>query len=85
MNSLEVTAGFISLVEAAPLIIAKELGFAGEEGFVLSLRRAPSWSTLRDMLVIGQIEAAHMLSPLPVAKALGLGSVTERIGVLSVK
>lgn len=84
MTSVEITAGFIPLVDAAPLIIARELGFAEEEGFVLNLRRAPSWSTLRDMLVVGQIEAAHMLSPLPVAMALGLGGVTERIDVLSV-
>lgn len=76
--------GFIALVDAAPLIIAHELGFAAEEGLALSLTRAPSWSTLRDMLAVGQIEAAHMLAPVPVATALGVGGVSTRIDALSV-
>lgn len=76
--------GFIALVDAAPLIVAHELGFAAEEGLALSLTRAPSWSTLRDMLAVGQIEAAHMLAPVPVATALGVGGVATRIDALSV-
>ena len=76
--------GFIALVDAAPLIVAHELGFASEEGLALSLTRAPSWSTLRDMLAVGQIEAVHMLAPVPVATALGGGGVVTRIDALSV-
>lgn len=82
--TLTLTAGFIPLVDAAPLIIARELGFAEEEGLNLELRRAPSWATLRDLLALGQIEAAHMLSPTPVAMALGLGGMTTRLDALSV-
>ena len=33
----------------------------------LELRRAPSWSSIRDMLRYGRVDAAHMLSPVPVA------------------
>ncbi|XDB00378.1 CmpA/NrtA family ABC transporter substrate-binding protein (plasmid) [Sulfitobacter sp. LCG007] len=84
MSALELTAGFIPLVDAAPLVVAREIGFAEEEGLSLSLVRAPSWSMLRDMLVLGQIEAAHMLAPVPVAMALGLGGLSDRIDVLSV-
>lgn len=76
--TLTLTAGFMPLVDAAPLIIARELGFAEEEGLNLALRRAPSWATLRDLLALGQIEAAHMLSVTPVAMALGLGGMTIR-------
>ncbi len=65
--------GFIPLVDAAPLIIARELGFAREEGLSLTLHRAASWSMLRDMLDFGQVAAAQMLSVVPVARALGLG------------
>ena len=70
--TVSLTAGFIPLVDMAPLAIAREIGFAEEEGLELQLVRAPSRSTLRDMLALGQIEAAHMLSPVPVAAALGL-------------
>jgi NitT/TauT family transport system ATP-binding protein len=55
--------GFIPLVDAAPLIVAEEMGFAAEEGPALDLVRAPSWSALRDQLSFGRVDAAHMLSP----------------------
>lgn len=84
MSTVLLNAGFIPLVDAAPLIIARELGFAEEEGLELALRSAPSWSTLRDMLVLGQLEAAHMLAPVPVAMALGLGGLNTRIDALMV-
>lgn len=82
--TLTLNAGFIPLVDAAPLIIARELGFAEEEGLALNLSKAPSWSTLRDLLALGQIDAAHMLAPVPIAMALGLGGMTTRLDVLSV-
>lgn len=84
MRTLPLTIGFMPLVDAAPLIIARELGFAEEEGLALTLQSAPSWSTLRDRLILGQIEAAHMLSPVPVAMALGLGGLPTQLDALSV-
>ncbi|WP_428927165.1 CmpA/NrtA family ABC transporter substrate-binding protein [Marinibacterium sp. SX1] len=84
MSTTELKAGFIPLVDAAPLVVARELGFAEEEGLDLRLDRAPSWSTLRDWVAMGQIDAAHMLSPVPVAAALGLGGIAVRLNALSV-
>ena len=75
--------GFVPLVDAAPLIVAEAMGFAEEEGLALDLVAAPSWSTLRDLLAVGQVAAAQMLAPVPVALALGLGG-TARFEVLSV-
>jgi ABC-type nitrate/sulfonate/bicarbonate transport system substrate-binding protein len=75
--------GFLPLVDAAPLILADAMGFAEEEGLALELVAAPSWSALRDLLAVGQVTAAHMLAPLPVALALGLGG-PARFEVLSV-
>ena len=67
--------GFVPLTDAAPLVIAREIGFAAEEGIDLRLHRAPSWSTLRDRLALGTLDAAHMLAPVPVAMSLGLGGL----------
>ncbi|MGL4281701.1 MAG: CmpA/NrtA family ABC transporter substrate-binding protein [Albidovulum sp.] len=75
----EVALGYMPLVDAAPLIVAAEFGFAEEEGLHLSLVRAASWSMLRDMLDIGHVAAAQMLSVVPVARALGLGGGTEAL------
>lgn len=71
------TLGYIPLVDAAPLVVAAEFGFAEEEGLHFDLRRAASWSLLRDMLDFGVVEAAQMLSVVPVARALGLGGGTR--------
>ncbi|PTQ75974.1 ABC transporter substrate-binding protein [Celeribacter persicus] len=84
MRGTLLSVGFIPLVDAAPLIVAQEMGFAAEEGIALDLRRAPSWSSVRDMLSFGQVEAAHMLSPVPVATALGLGGAGAKLSAVSV-
>jgi NitT/TauT family transport system ATP-binding protein len=84
MKGTVLSVGFIPLVDAAPLIVAQEMGFAAEEGIVLELRRAPSWSSLRDMLSFGQVDAAHMLSAVPVASALGLGGARAKLSAVSV-
>ncbi|MEM1351919.1 MAG: ABC transporter substrate-binding protein [Pseudomonadota bacterium] len=84
MRRAALSVGFIPLVDAAPLIVAHEMGFAAEEGISLDLRRAPSWSSLRDMLSFGQVDAAHMLSTLPVAAAMGLGGISTPLAAVSV-
>ena len=69
---IPVRAAFLALTDAAVLVVARERGFAEEEGIALSLVRDTSWATLRDRLVYGQVQAAHMLAPLAVAVTLGL-------------
>lgn len=84
MSLTPLSVGFIPLVDAAPLIVAQDMGFAAEEGIALDLRRAPSWSSLRDMLSYGKVDAAHMLAPVPVATALGLGGAGAPLSVVSI-
>src|SRR3546814_18971787 len=62
----------LPLTDVAVLAVARERGFAEEEGLHLDLVRTTSWATLRDRLVFGQVQAAHMLAPLAVAVTLGL-------------
>lgn len=67
-----VRAGFIPLVDAAPLIAASRLGFAEAEGLRIDLLRETSWATLRDRLAVRHLDIAHMLGPMALADALGL-------------
>ena len=69
------TAGFVPLVDAAPLIAAAELGFAAAESLELRLARQASWASLRDHLNLGHLDCAQALAPLPIAAALGIGQV----------
>ncbi|MGE0700597.1 MAG: CmpA/NrtA family ABC transporter substrate-binding protein [Hyphomicrobiaceae bacterium] len=67
-----IRAGFIPLLDAAPVIVAREMGFAEREGLDLILTRETSWATLRDRLAVSQLDVAHVLAPLPIATNLGL-------------
>ncbi|MCG6659312.1 ABC transporter substrate-binding protein [Halomonas campisalis] len=66
------TLGFIPLLDAALLIIAREYGFFAEQGLEVTLSRENTWSTLRDKVAAGLLDGAQMLSPLPLAMSLGL-------------
>ena len=46
MKTVTLSAAYIPLVDAAPLIVAQEMGFAEAEGLSLDLIRAPSWSSV---------------------------------------
>lgn len=76
--------GYVPLVDAAPLILAQKLGYAEAEGIGLNLHAQPSWSALRDGVALGSLDAAHMLSPLPVSMSLGLGGLPTPMDALMV-
>jgi NitT/TauT family transport system ATP-binding protein len=63
--------GFLPLVDAALPILAHELGFAAREGIQIELVRDMTWATVRDRLLYGHTDAAHMIAPLAIATALG--------------
>ena len=84
MSLTVLTCGYVPLVDCAPLIVAKELGFAEDEGIALELVAQPSWSATRDMLALGHLDAAHLLSPMPIAMSLGLGGLPGEIDALMV-
>ena len=50
-----------------------EQGFAAAEGLDVMLVRETSWANIRDRLIVGHFDAAHMLGPMAVASTLGVG------------
>ena len=72
---MKVILGFMPLLDCASLVVAAERGFAAEEGLELALVRETSWANIRDRVVIGHFDAAHMLGPMTVASTLGIGHV----------
>jgi len=72
-DSSVIVAGFIPLLDCAPLVVASECGFAQNEGIELTLVRETSWANIRDRIVVGHFDVAHMLGPMAVASTLGIG------------
>ena len=71
--SEKLTIGFLPLVDACLPILARELGFAEEDGLDLELTRDVTWATVLDRLLYGHTDAAHMLAPLAIATTMGIG------------
>lgn len=79
MSHSSVIVGFIPLLDCAPLIVAAEKGFAAAENLDLTLVRETSWANIRDRVIVGHFDAAHMLGPMAVASTLGIGHVQVSI------
>ncbi len=62
--------GFMPLSDCASLATQ---GFAQPYGLTLNLKRQPSWASLRDKLVSGELDAAHSLYGMIYAVHLGIG------------
>ena len=69
------TLGYMRLSDAAPLVLAKEGGLFARYGLEVQLRREVSWANLRDKLVVGELDAAQLLAPLPLMTSLGAGGL----------
>lgn len=74
-----VTLGFIPLTDCAVLAVAREKGFAAQEGVALELVREVSWANIRDKVLLGHLHGAQMLAGMPIAAALGINQVPMRM------
>ncbi|AMJ59267.1 CmpA/NrtA family ABC transporter substrate-binding protein [Bosea sp. PAMC 26642] len=79
--TLHLRVGFMPLVDCALVVLAKDEGFAEQEGLSLELVREVSWSNLRDKLNVRLLDAAHMLGPAAIAATLGIGGVRAPMAV----
>ena len=74
------TLGYIALMDASPLVIAKEKGLFAKHGVPdVEVAKQASWGATRDNLVLGSenngIDGAHILTPMPYL--ISTGKVTQ--------
>ncbi|MGA7385825.1 MAG: CmpA/NrtA family ABC transporter substrate-binding protein, partial [Methylocella sp.] len=67
--------GYVPLTDAALLHVAKAQHFAAARGVEIELVADSSWANIRDKLVAGHFDAAHMLAPAAIAVSLGIGQI----------
>jgi NitT/TauT family transport system ATP-binding protein/nitrate/nitrite transport system substrate-binding protein len=77
--SRTINLGYVQLTDSAPLLMAKKLGFFERYGLDVCLHPQPSWSTLRDRLDAGILDAAQLLAPMPLANQLGLSGSQQAL------
>jgi len=70
----DLSIGFIPITCATPIIMAEPMGFYAKHGLNAKVRKAAGWAVVRDWAVNKEVDAAHMLSPMPLALTLGAGS-----------
>ena len=70
----DLTIGFIPITCATPIIMAEPMGFYAKHGLNAKVRRAAGWAMVRDWSINKDVDAAHMLSPMPLSITLGAGS-----------
>ncbi len=74
--------GFIPLTDCAPLAIAAAKGFDQKYGITLVASKEASWAAVRDKLVAGELDAAHILYGLLYGLELGIASKPQAMANL---
>lgn len=72
-----IRVGLLKLTDAAPIIVAQELGLFAAEGLDVVLSVEPSWANVADKLSYGLLDGAVMLPPLAFAVTLGLRGAAQ--------
>jgi len=78
------TVGYIPITCASPIVLADPLNFYAKHGLKVTLRKYGGWADIRDAFIAGEVDASHLLSPMPLAISEGYGSakVPTRLAAL---
>jgi nitrate/nitrite transport system substrate-binding protein len=79
----EVKIGFIPLTDCASVVMASELGFDKKYGVKIIPSKEASWAGVRDKLVNGELDFAHVLYGLVYGVHLGVGGPKKDMAVLA--
>jgi nitrate/nitrite transport system substrate-binding protein len=74
LEKKDLKVGFIPITCATPIIMAKPMGFYEKHGLNVDVIKTAGWAVVRDKTINKEYDAAHMLSPMPLAITLGAGS-----------
>ncbi len=78
----EVKVGFIPLTDCASVIIASVMKFDEKYGIKITPSKEASWASVRDKLVNGELDAAHVLYGLIYGVHTGIGGPKKDMAIL---
>jgi nitrate/nitrite transport system substrate-binding protein len=70
----DLKVGFIPITCGTPIIMAQPMGFYAKHGLNVEVIKTAGWAVIRDKTLNKEYDAAHMLSPMPLAITMGVGS-----------
>lgn len=85
LEKTDLQVGFIPITCATPIIMSEPLGFYQKHGLNVKVVKMPSWAAVRDSAIAGELDAYHMLAPMPIAMTLGLGSASFGVKLASIE
>ncbi|MGA1621551.1 MAG: ABC transporter substrate-binding protein [Synechocystis sp.] len=85
LEKTDLQVGFIPITCATPIIMSEPLGFYKKYGLNAKVVKMPSWGAVRDSAIAGELDAYHMLAPMPIAMTLGLGSASFGVKLASIE
>jgi nitrate/nitrite transport system substrate-binding protein len=74
LEKKDLKVGFIPITCATPIIMAAPMGFYAKNGLNVEIIKTAGWAVIRDKTINKEYDAAHMLSPMPLAITMGAGS-----------
>ena len=77
LEKTAVKVGFIPITCATPIIMADPMGFYKKQGLDVEAVKTAGWAVIRDKTLNKEYDAAHMLSPMPIAISMGIGATAQ--------
>lgn len=74
LEKTKLSVGFIPITCATPIIMAHPMGFYKKQGLDVEVVKTAGWAVVRDKTLNKEYDAAHMLSPMPLAISIGAGA-----------
>lgn len=85
LEKTNVKIGFIPITCATPIIMADPMGFYKKQGLDVEVVKTAGWAVIRDKTLNKEYDAAHMLSPMPIAISMGVGATPSPFTVPAIE
>jgi nitrate/nitrite transport system substrate-binding protein len=85
LEKTDLNIAFLPITCATPIIMSKPLGIYERYGLNVTLMKYASWALVRDAAIAGELDAYHMLAPMPISISLGLGSTAFPLRLASIE
>lgn len=74
LEKTTIKVGFVPITCATPIVMASPLGLYEKYGLKVELVKMPGWAAVRDAMIAGELDASHLIAPMPITMSLGIGS-----------